>query len=214
MTPFKNIFLSAMFLIPLNHKGSWQTLSFSNIPDHKINFSKSGLMIDVNQSAMPLIYPFNELKEISALHISLEAKGLPQLIKNRLQGEGQNDDFALRVGLVIAGPKKLNWFQRTLAASWVTTLYDLAPEGTGIDHIQFYNAVEDKSLLGTQRVHPKSHKLIKENYYWHLDKSGPHNLKINFKTPKKALALWISTDGDDTRSKYQIQIKSLSITSP
>jgi hypothetical protein len=129
-------------------------------------------------------------------------------LPNANQGQEGSDDFSLKIGLVIAGDKTLNAVQKLFSAKWVRKLYDLAPEGSGVDRIYFLNAVQNKDLLGQQRQHPLS-DLLYENNVWLLDKNGDFTLTYKLENPEKVIAVWLSIDGDDTQSSYTTTIKNL-----
>jgi len=65
-------------------------------------------------------------------------------------------------------------------------------------------------LLGRQRQHPMS-ELIFENNVWLLDESGDFTLNHDLESPQQVIAIWLSIDGDDTRSSYTTTIKSLEL---
>jgi hypothetical protein len=70
--------------------------------------------------------------------------------------------------------------------------------------------VQDRSNLGRQRQHPLS-ELIFENNVWLLDKPGDFSLTYSLDRPRQVIAIWISIDGDDSRSNYTTLIKSLQL---
>jgi hypothetical protein len=92
-------------------------------------------------------------------------------------------------------------------------LYALAPEGSGIDRIVFLNAVQYRSQLGQQRQHPLS-DLVYERNVWVLDRSGPFELHHELESPLDVVAVWLSIDGDDSRSTYSMLISSLTLEGP
>lgn len=209
---FSNILLSAAIAIPLNTSNQWQVLKYNNLPSHKVVFTDSGLLVDVKSSASPLVYPLKSTTPVNKIRVSgtIEKK----IIFKNLQGSKNNDDFALRIGLVVKGKQTLSFAKKLVAPSWVKSLFALAPKGTGVDHIYFLNAAQDENAHGKIRNHPLS-KLIKENNKWLLkfDKNGI--AKFDFSTelpsPKKTLAIWISIDGDDTKSNFKTKITNLKL---
>jgi hypothetical protein len=100
-----------------------------------------------------------------------------------------------------------------ISADWVKTLYGLAPADAGIDRILFLNAVQEQSQLGQQRRHPLS-DLVYERNVWLLDRSGPFELHYDFESPRDVVAVWLSIDGDDSRSTYSTLISRLSLGGP
>lgn len=206
-----NYFMLAAIAIPLD-LSQWQTLKYSSIPEHKLSNQNSSMIIDVQSSAMPLIYPLKEKPIVKSICIKGERSGNLKLTEAKLQGEKDLDDFVIRIGLVEKGSERLNWFQRKVAASWVNKLFSLAGEEDGINKINFYTAVQDKSLIGKTRDHPLGKELMKESNVWVLDKSQKKFLfEHKLSSPLETLALWLSVDGDDTQSSYQLTIESIQL---
>lgn len=213
MTAFdlKKIVLSAAFVVPLKSADSWQNLSFSKIPSNQVEFSDSGIKVEVKKSASPLIYPLNQPKSIKGLKVKGKVSHLIAFKDPLKQGEKGLDDCVLRIGLVIPGDKKLNWATRMVAADWVKKLYSLAPKGSGIDHIYFLNLVQSEELKGKERTHPLS-ELIKEKNEWVIQGAGEFELSADFLKAKNVAALWISIDGDDTGSQYQVDLSNIELS--
>jgi len=187
----------------------FEVLSYSSIKPNHYTFTDQALKISVDGSASPLIYPINAPKKFQKLRFTAKKTGALNLKSSR-QGSEDNDDFSLKIGLVFDGDKTLNFFQRAVAASWITTLHDLAPQGTGISKIHFYSIYQDESLANTSRQHPLS-DLLYEEYVGKPDDSGNIEVAVDIEEDKKVLAVWISADGDDTQSKYQVELSSLSL---
>lgn len=211
MNKISNYILLAAFAIPFN-ASEWQTLSYSSLPEHKLEFKTDSLQVGVKKSAMPLIFPLKSKPNVSSICISGVKKGHINLEHPKKQGQEGLDDFAIRLGLVEKGSETLNWFQKKIAASWVLKLFSLAEKDEGINKIHFFTAAQDKSLVGNQREHPLGKGLMLEKNIWHLDKSQ-EEFEFSYKLDKpiESLAIWLSIDGDDTKSSYEIDIKSLSL---
>ena len=189
----------------------WHSLNFSSIPANEVDFSSQKISIKVNQSASPLIYSMvDQPLSVKKLSIKGSVSGLVNIQSPGQQGQENFDDFNLRLGLVLLGDNTLRWYQRAVAANWVKELFKLAPEGQGIEHIYFLNAVLDPSLQYQKRTHPLS-EYIREDYVWVMNQTGPFSYSYEFESPKEIGALWISVDGDDTNSQFDIEIESISI---
>ena len=201
--------LAGALALPLQQVGDWQLLEYSGLKASEVAFSGEGMKVKVDSSASPIIYPLDGPTKVSGVSIT---GNLGRLLKVSAgsQGEKGNDDFALKLGLVIAGDKTLNAFQRMFSAQWIKTLFDLAPQGTGVEKIYFMNAVQDETLLGRQRQHPLS-DLIYENNVWLLDKPGDFSFNYQLEKPQEIIAIWLSIDGDDSRSSYTIRINNLTL---
>ncbi|MFN9066395.1 MAG: hypothetical protein ACK5V3_04155, partial [Bdellovibrionales bacterium] len=111
---------------------------------------------------------------------------------------------------VAVGSKFLSGPKRWLAADWVKKLFDLAPAGVGLDKIYFYNFTNRNELMNQTRPHPKS-DLIIETLSFFQETEGPFSVKKTFTSPIYTAALWISIDGDDTKSDYETHISEISL---
>jgi hypothetical protein len=208
--------LAGAIALPVQHDGNWQLLEYNRLDANQVTFSEAGMMVTVDQSASPVIYPLDDPKTVSKVKVTGNLSDLLN-VHAASQGQKGSDDFSLKIGLVVAGDKTLNGFQKMFSAKWIRKLFDLAPEGTGVEKIYFLNAVQkiyflnavqNQGLVGQQRQHPLS-DLIYENNVWLLNKTGDFTLTYSLENPQKVIAIWLSIDGDDTRSSYTTTIKSL-----
>ncbi|MGB5580750.1 MAG: hypothetical protein WBM68_09325, partial [Woeseia sp.] len=127
-----------------------------------------------------------------------------------IQGEQGADDFVLKFGIVEAGDRRLNWLQRRIAADWIKQLFKLAPPDSGVSRINFLSTTQQKNLLGSSRTHPLS-ELLFENRILYLDSTGPFEMSYDFAEPVEALGLWLSIDGDDTGSSFDLHISDIAL---
>lgn len=211
MAKLKPLLLAGAIALPLQDLDNWQLLEYGNLPSNRVEFAQRGMLVSVDRSASPIVYPLDGVSRVARVSIEGELNGLLDIDPAR-QGQAGADDFTLKVGLVIAGDRRLNAFQRLFSAEWIKTLHDLAPPDAGIDRILFLNAVQDESRLGQQRRHPLS-DLIYERNVWVLDRSGPFELQYELESPQEVVAVWLSIDGDDSRSSYSTLISRLSLDS-
>jgi hypothetical protein len=123
------------------------------------------------------------------------------------------EDSLFRMGLVAKGDKRLGWLQKKIAADWVLKLFDLASKDEGLDKIYFFNLDSSVANVGKKRIHPSS-DLIHEEIVQSFDGKTPHiSFQASFE-PITTLALWLSTDGDQTGSKFEVKIKKITLESP
>ena len=207
----KAMIFAAVFAVPLQQMDDWQLLQYSGIVPNQVSFSHEGMTIKVMGSASPIIYPLDEARLVSRIEVSGRLYELLKLDAEK-QGLKGHDDFSLKIGLVVAGDKTLNGMQKLFSADWIKRLFALAPAGSGIDSIYFLNAVQGSTRLGQQRQHPLS-DLIFENNVWLLDNPGDFALTHTLDKPRRVIAIWLSIDGDDSRSNYSALIKSLHLES-
>ncbi len=73
-----------------------------------------------------------------------------------------------------------------------------------------FDGTQESKHIGTSRVHPSSDFFI-ENFVFRIKKNEDFKLTHKLKTPIKAIAIWLSTDGDDTKSEFQTIIKGIKL---
>ena len=207
----KAMIFAAVFAVPLQQMSDWQLVQYSGIAPNQVSFTHEGMTVEVKGSVSAIIYPLDEARLVRRIEVTGTLNKLLTLDATK-QGLQDNDDFSLKIGLVVAGDKTLSSMQKLFSADWIKRLYELAPEGSGVDSIYFLNAVQASALLGQQRQHPMS-DLIFENNVWLLDKPGDFALAHTLDRPRNVIAIWLSIDGDDSRSNYSTLIKSLHLES-
>jgi len=202
--------MAATLAVPLQDDGKWVIQKYSNIKVNEVSFlSPAGISIKVDKSASPLVRLLPENTKISGFSVEGKLNGLPKFAHLDKEGSGEADDFALRIGFVVPGDKKLGALRKLFAPEWIRNLFSMAPEGKGIDRIWFFNFVQNLNALGKGRVHPKS-ELIREEYFAHAV-VGPFSLKKTFDKPIDAAAVWINSDGDDSGSSFGLEILKLEL---
>lgn len=199
-----------MIIIPLN-VNHWKQFEFRSIKPNVVtttNQNGDHLKISVSESASPLIYKFEKSKKIKSISVEATLLSGDLNLHGISQGDSGADDFILRVGLVAKGNQQLNFLQKLVAPIWVKELHKLGKDSTGIEKIYFYN-VSSGDLSWQERTHPKT-RLISEKIIKKIDGN-----KIEFTlipdTKKEYLGLWISSDGDDSKSSFEIQIDKIMI---
>ena len=203
--------LFAFFLVPLESSQDWHQYNFKNIAPNVISHSSSGLKISVNQSASPLIFVFPKALSPQSLEIDAVFNGDLKIIPpNKSQGFKEHDDFLLRVGIIIEGRDRLNWFQRQLAPSWLADMEKMLPNNKGIDKVYFLTSCRQKKLLNKVRRHVLNTKLVEECVAY-IKQNGSFKLKKSWSNSPKILGLWISSDGDDSQSRFEILIEKIKI---
>lgn len=219
MTLRKNRFLSrflgktggllwAALAVPLNQfSAQWHVPSYSNLRPNKVQFQKTGLKIEVNDSASPIFYVFNKPPTLK----NLFAKGYVSNFSPLYRETSQNsppDDVPFRLGLVETTNGDLSWFNRLFAPRWIKELLELFPEKT-IKKITFLT-LDPYRKVGDRRTHPKS-DLIEDYVIQSLKTSGPFQMKYFPTEPITIQALWLQADGDDTHSQFSVTLESLTL---
>lgn len=190
--------------LPLK-KTEWNVLSYNKMLSNRVEDNDKGLSIYVNKSAGPVVYKLDKPKIVSGFLVKAVFSG-----NKELESGDFDEDSILRFGLVATGKNTLSALKKLLAADWIKKLFALAPEGTGLDKIYFYNITNRKEVLNKSRSHPKS-DFILENISKHVEKEGPFDMNITLAAPLEVAAIWISTDGDDTKSNFTINISEIQL---
>jgi len=190
----------------------WQTLEYNNIRTNTVTELEQGLQIQVDASASPLIYVFDQPQTIQQVSVKGMMGRLPAIPSGLKQGEKGADDFPFRLGLVLEGDKTLNFAQKLIAAQWVKILFSLAPEEAGIDQIMFLNLANAGKAANfeIQREHPDSKGLYTETIVKQVSADEKFYFDYTLAMPVKVIALWISSDGDDTGASYSLTVNSIS----
>lgn len=212
-SPFKKyIGLFATFLVPLGPAENWHHYAFENIQTNKIEFKKEGLFIEVKSSASPLVYVLPKERAVTSLFVKASVSGkIPKFKKPALQGQKHFDDFILRVGLIVKGDSRLNWFQRRLAPKWLNDMEDLLPNNLGIKKVLFFTTCQQPQLLNKEREHHLNSLLV-EKCVALIKGVGQFNLPVEFGQPIEILGLWISSDGDQTKSQFKVNINKIKLS--
>jgi hypothetical protein len=197
--------------VPLTEQTNWQVLQYSRLPPHRIRFSGAGLEMRVDGSAMPLIHPLPRPVRVRSFRVRGRIEGMLRVPAER-QGEENFDDYAFRLGLVEPGERSLNFVQRQFAAAWVRKLFELAPKGGGISRIHFFNLGTHENQIGRQRQHPLS-DLILEQVVAVPGPDGRFDLVHTLERPLETIAIWLSSDGDDTGSKFTVLVEEIELRS-
>lgn len=203
----QSLLMAAVFAVPLQ-KDKWTELKYNKIPANKVTDEMSGLKLSVQASASPLIFKLEDSLRITRIRAEIVADGLVRTIKESAKW---SEDSGFRLGLVATGSRRLGWFQRQLAADWVLKLFSLAPADTGLDKIYFFNVGVAPEKIGWKRDHPKSDLLSEEIVSMQTKDKENLIVQKHFDKPLSTAALWVSSDGDDTKSEFSIRIQKIEI---
>jgi hypothetical protein len=201
--------LALLLVIPLTADSGWEVLRYRGIAPHVVAFGAEGLRVEVNASAAPIVYPLDSPQWVRGLRAEGRIVGSVRTDAQR-QGQRGADDYALRVGLVEVGTRRPGWLERTMAPAWVQRLFALAPPQLGVAGIRFFNVALSPSQVGQSRQHPAS-ALISERVVTAPDASGRFTMAVDLEAPIESAAIWISVDGDDTRSRFTLTLARLEL---
>ena len=196
--------------VPVSDLERWTTLPFNRIPANSVSVSDGAMHIAVDRSASPLVHKLDRPVRITGVSVVARWEGDLRIPEGATQGDEDTDDFVLKLGIGEAGDRTLNWIQRRIAADWIKQLFRLAPEGTGVDRINFLSTTKTKSQLGSSRTHPLN-DLLHETRITYLDGPGDFEMTHRFEAPVETLGLWISSDGDNTGSTFDLYIERITL---
>lgn len=202
------IVIVLVLALPLSTPAAWKVLSYRGIPGNAVAFGADGLGIAVNRSAGPVVHRLAEPRVVTGIRASGVVTGQLETTADR-QGETGADDFVLRIGLVEAGSRRPTFLQRRLAPSWVRELFALAPPGSGVAQIRFFNLGLASSQIGWTRRHPLS-DLVLEEIVAAPGEDGRFEVDARF-APITVLGVWLAADGDDTGSRFHVRLEGLSL---
>lgn len=190
--------------IPIE-EAQWQQLKFNGIEPNKVSFTSDSIKVEVDQSASPLVHRLTNILNVSAFEVEVTISGKMSGVPD----SGFEEDSFFRLGLVATGESKLGKIAVLFAPTWVKKLFELAPEGVGLDKIYFYNVATLPRHVNSERQNPKSAYIFERVIA--AKENDSQKIKYRLKIPMKVAALWISIDGDNTRSKFTTFIKSIKL---
>jgi hypothetical protein len=197
------------FVVPVDDESGWRLLSYRGRPNHQVRFDDSGLTIEVAASAGPILRVLPAPMRVTAVKARGAIRGRLDVTAER-QGQPRFDDFALRVGLVEVGSRRPGFLERRVAPEWLRTLFDLAPPGTGVSGVRFFNLGVSPVQVGRHRRHPTS-ALVSETIVGAPAPDGRFQLELELEEDVRTAAIWIATDGDDTRSAFTVVLEHLEL---
>lgn len=185
----------------------WTSLRFKKIKANEVEFGDQHLKVKVRSSASPLIHALPQPLRVQAvrIHGSWQDMGSPGN-----QPGDFDEDSLLRVGLVVPGKLTLSGPKRWLAADWVKRLFELAPQGSGIDRIDFLMFTSREDWIGRDRVHPSS-ELIRERKMSLRPQPGDFETLWKLPDPIQVAAIWLSADGDDGGAQFDLRLTKLQL---
>jgi len=196
--------------VPLDRTNGWLFLKYGKVPPNTFRATSAGFEIGVTNSAAPALFPLAGGFRITELRACGKISGTLKIPAGR-QGEKAFDDYAIRVGIVEPGTRTMNWREKLISPDWVKQLFALVPHGTGITKVRFFNIATDTTHLGRTRAHPKSN-LMEETITGVPDANGSFTITNHFAKPIGALAVWVSSDGDQSKSSFAVTLEKVELS--
>ena len=185
----------------------WYKVKYAKIKTNTFRQAENGLQVSVNNSSSALVYKFDKPVSIKEVNIEAELKGKINY-GQKIPGSKQADDFPLRLGLILKGKNKLNFFQKAIAPNWLTELNEISSSTGGLDKVYSLIFYTEKPNF-EKREHPLS------SYFFEVIGGKFVNSKLtekySFSEEKEIIGLWLSSDGDDTHSSYDVIIEDITI---
>jgi len=188
----------------------WREETYSSISPNEFSCHSDRINLKINSSASILVRALKKPTRIQKLYVKAKVSGQMNLSGSKAHGSKGADDFPLRIGLIENGKKRLGFMQRLFAPDWLVNLQKLWPS-RGIREIHFLNFVfSEHKPDWTDRVHPLS-KYLTEKIVGVIDERGVAEKRIELDSPIEVLGVWISSDGDDTKSQYTVSVEKLEL---
>lgn len=200
----ENVFAEA---IPLD-VSRFKHIQFKGVPatvyeNQKMNGSQI-LRMKVASSSSFLVLPFESPKTISSFKVLWNLKGSTKVQNHEEEIRKSGDDFPLRIGFALFGPKPWIPF---LAPTWVKLLGDSLKHPS--DQLIYY-VLGSRAKNLDQWVSPYSASMkyialnSVEGSPW---KSTQHKLS----PPLKVVGVWIMADGDQKSSSFEVEMGQFEI---
>ena len=201
--------LSAVIFLPLTTPDGWHAVQYDRIPANAVRHSESGLQISVRESAGAFVHLLSTNTALTSLSVRGRFTGELRVPQGQ-QGTKKFDDYVLRLGLIEPGPRTLNALQRRTAPGWVRSLFQWLPAESGISRIHSFNLGNDAAQIGREVEHPAS-PFFHERIVAVPDADGRFAFTLKLPAPIPTIGIWIGSDGDDTRSSFNVTIEQVEL---
>lgn len=185
---------------------NWNSISIGSDKDNSFEFGKE-LKIKSDASDSPILHKLESPVLVNSFDVAFVVENE---IENQKEVLGNNDfpeDSILKIGLVVVGDNQLGAMGKLFAPKWVKNIFDLAPDGKGLDKVYFHNFVIEKKYVGQNRTSPKSKYMHESIVGSYQNVETTH--KITTQKPFEVSGIWISADSDHTKRKTNIIVRSL-----
>ncbi len=205
--PFSSWLLFASVALPLPVKESspqWKIYRYDDLPPNHFEFGPQGLRVGVDKSVSPLVYVFPQRTTVKGFRLEADFRGLP------IRADSKRDDYddkALRVGVIVPGRLKPTFLERMIMPKWTNDLIQ-SVSAEGLEKIYYFSLATANTKNLSRVVYSRFHE---EKVVDVLAAPGPYDKTIDFGRSFEAAAVWLSIDGDDTKSSYEVLIKRLDL---
>lgn len=186
---------------------NWHMVHYSKIKANIVIQKENNLEVSVDNSSSAIVYKFDQVEMIKQIQIMAKMQGFINYL-DKDPGSDHADDFPIRLGFILKGDKKLNFFQRIVAPNWLVELDKISAPLGGIDKV--YNLIFYTNKPSFKhREHPSSSYFYEEVAEQILN--SKLEAKHNFDQALPVIGIWLSSDGDNTSSKFTILIERVKI---
>jgi hypothetical protein len=182
--------------------GQLREIRFEKIPPTTFQWKDSVLTMKVNQSSGALVRPFDQIRSVRLIQVewqtTFDAKGVTAKSEQKKNG----DDFPLRIGLIVSGPKP--WIPM-FAAKWIKLLTEWMkfPSDRMI-----YAVLGSTQPPGSTWTSPYSDSI--ENIALPSVEQSNGYLRSTWDLKElKLVGYWIMSDGDDRKISFETNLRSL-----
>lgn len=183
---------------------SYTEITFDGIPATKYAYQDDILSIQVNKSSSALILPFDKIKQVSQVSFAWQLEGDVKTKDAAHEKTKGGDDFPLRIGLCLYGDAPMVPF---FAPAWIKKISSIMKHPS--DKL-IYFVVGAHHTAGQSWESPYSDSM-ELHALGSQTKDGWQLVQHDIGKKLKAVGLWIMGDGDNTDSKFRVQLKSLQL---
>ena len=190
-------------------KESWKEISFNGIASTAYVNHQGILKASVNASAGFLLKPFDRVRQVDAVTVDFRSTGKIKIkIKSGDQEKTKDgDDSILRIGLLLKGEAPLIPF---FAPAWIKAIQASMKLPS---RKLLYLVPTSLNPVGSQWSSPYNEDISSLVIASEKIADGWRRGRVTFSEPKLVVGIWLMADGDDTKSQFVTEVKSLTLAS-
>ena len=184
---------------------NFEHIEFSRINSSRYSFHDQQLKIEIDDSASFLMKSFVQVRQIKQVSVEWRSEGEPEIKSVQHEEQREGDDAVFKIGLLLSGEDS---FFNPFLPSWMKRVEESLQHPS--DNM-VYLLVKAKHASGEQWVNPYNKRIsmivmnsVAGNKDWHTS-------NYTFDNPVNVVAVWLMADGDNTDSRFTVNIKNLSL---
>ena len=189
----------------LLQEDNFEHIEFSRINSNRHSFSDQQLKIEVDDSASFLMKPFVTVRQVKQVSVTWRSTGEPEIKNSKHEGQREGDDAVFKIGLLLSGEDS---FPNPFLPSWMKRVDELLNHPS--DNM-IYLVANAKHKSGEQWINPYNKRVAMIAMDDVATDKGWHVSSYIFETPVNVVAVWLMADGDNTDSRFTVDIKSISV---